>query len=252
MGQPLAVQLGPLLAALALAGAYALRAGAGEGGILQRISGDRRWISAAAGISVAYVFVDILPELAAQNQALRKAAGSELSFAEQRIYVLALISFVVMYGIDHIVLSRRTERRETVARSEYDPAYWLHLGGFAAYSALIGYLLIERAERGPMALGVYSLAMAVHFVVVSHALSQEHGNLYRRNGHWVLAASVLAGWALGVTVSLSETIFARLFALLAGGVVITSLRSELPDEREGRFWPFCVGSVAFAAVLLKA
>jgi hypothetical protein len=246
------VQLAPLLAALALSGAYALKAGAGEGGILQRISGDRRWISAAAGISVAYVFVDILPELAAQNEALRHAAGSELSFAEQRIYVLALISFVVMYGIDHIVLSRRTKRRETIARSEYDPAYWLHLGGFAAYSALIGYLLIERAERGPMALGVYSLAMAVHFLVVSHALSEEHGNLYRRNGHWVLAASVLAGWAIGVTFSLSETVFARLFALLAGGVVITSLRSELPDEREGRFWPFCLGSVAFAAVLLSA
>jgi hypothetical protein len=251
MGQAMGVQLGPLLAALALSCAYALRAGTGEGGILQRISGDRRWISAAAGISVAYVFVDILPELAAQNEALRHAAGGALTFAEQRIYVLALISFVVMYGIDHIVLSRRAKRRETVARREYDPAYWLHLGGFAAYSALIGYLLIERAERGPMALGMYSLAMAVHFVVVSHALSEEHGHLYRRNGHWVLATSVLAGWAIGVTVSLSETVFARLFALLAGGVVITSLRSELPDEREGRFWPFCLGSAAFASVLLN-
>jgi hypothetical protein len=240
-----------LLAAMALAGIYAMNAGAGTGGILARLLEHRRAISAAAGVSVAYVFVDILPELAAQNEALLQTAG-ELLFAEQRIYLLALISFVVMYGIDHIVLSRREERRAAIARSETDPAYWLHLTGFAAYSALIGYLLTDRMERGPVALAVYTVAMAVHFVVVGHALAEEHGSLYRRQGHWVLAASVVAGWAIGMATTFSETTIARLFALLAGGVVITSLRSELPDDRTGRFWPFCIGSTVFAGVLLAA
>jgi len=32
--------------------------------------------------------------------------------------------------------------------------------------------------------------------------------------------------------------------------VITSLRSELPDERHGRFWPFVLGAALFAALLL--
>ena len=40
---------------------------------------------------------------------------------------------------------------------------------------------------------------------------------------------------------LPEVLLARLFAVLAGGVVITSLGAELPDDREGRFWPFCLG-----------
>ena len=65
-----------------------------------------------------------------------------------------------------------------------------------------------------------------------------------------LAASVLAGWAVGAMLPLSEATLARLFAVLAGGIVITSLRSELPDEREGRFWPFVLGAAAFAALLL--
>lgn len=247
-----AAELGSLLAAVVLAGVYAFRGGAGEGEISARFWERRRWISAAAGVSVAYVFVDVLPELAAQNQTLREAAAGESFFDEQRIYLLALLSFVVMYGIEHIVLSRRDRRREAVARKERDPVYWLHLAGFTAYSALIGYLLVERAERGHAALAVYAFAMAIHFVVVNHALAEEHGDLYRRHGHWVLAASVLAGWALGTTVALSETAFARLFALLAGGVVITSLQAELPDDRRGRFWPFCLGAVIFAVVLLFA
>ena len=242
----------PLLAAVVLASVYAMRAGAREQGMLEDVWGPRRRISAAAGVSVAYVFVDILPELATQNQALRASAQGGMLFAEQRIYLLTLLSFVVMYGIDHIVLSRREQRRGSIERGERDAAYWLHIAGYAAYSALIGYLLIERAERGYAALVVYVLAMAVHFVVVNHSLSEEHGNIYRRHGHWVLAASVLAGWAIGATLTLSDATFARLFALLAGGVVITSLRSELPDDRSGRFWPFCIAAVVFAMVLVLA
>lgn len=239
-----------LPAAVALAGVYALRAGAIEDGLMARRLGHRRAVSAAAGVSVAYAFIDVLPELAARNQALLQAAG--VAFAGQRIYLLTLLSFVVMYGIDHIVLSRRAERRDSVERGEEDPVYWLHLGGFAAYSALIGYLLVDRVERGPLALAVYTLAMAVHFVVVSHSLAEEHGELYRRRGHWILAASVLAGWAIGSTSTFSDAIVARLFAVLAGGVVITSLRSELPDDRSGRFWPFCLSAFVFAAVLLAS
>jgi uncharacterized membrane protein YfcA len=158
----------------------------------------------------------------------------------------------VLYGFDHIVLSHREQRRDGVARGEVDPAYLLHLAGYAAYSALIGYLLVERAERGWLSLALYALAMAVHFVVVNHALAEEHGAVYRRRGHWLLAISVLVGWVLGSAIEIGEIAFARLFALLAGGVVITSLRAELPDDRNGRFWPFCGGALLFALVLMLA
>jgi hypothetical protein len=94
--------------------------------------------------------------------------------------------------------------------------------------------------------------MALHFLIVDHSLREEHGRVYDHGGHWVLAASVLAGWVAGATTPLSEVVFARLFAVLAGGVVITSLRAELPGEREGRFWPFCLGAAAYTVLLLFA
>ena len=245
-------QLAPFIAAVVLAGVYALGAGAGEArsppGFGSAADGSPRRLASRSRTSSS----GVLPELASQNEALRQAAAGESFFDEQRIYLLALLSFVVMYGIEHIVLSRHEQRREAVARKERDAVYRLHLAGFAAYSGLIGYLLVERAERGHAALAVYAFAMAIHFVVVNHALAEEHDDVYRRHGHWVLAASVVAGWALGTTAVLSEAAFARLFALLAGGVVITSLRAELPDDRHGRFWPFCLGAVIFAVVLLFA
>ncbi|HWC05486.1 MAG TPA: hypothetical protein VHF87_22245 [Methylomirabilota bacterium] len=244
----MAISLGSLAVGATLALVYALGAWLNESDAGERVWTRRRWVSVAAGVSVAYVFVDVLPELAAQHRTFREAAGEGLLFAEQRIYVLALLSFVVLYGLEHIVLASRERRREAAAGAP-DPVYWLHLGGFAAYSALIGYLLVERAERGPLALAVYGLAMALHFLIVDHSLREEHGRIYDRGGRWVLATSVLAGWVLGAATPLPEVVFARLFAVLAGGVVITSLKAELPGEREGRFWPFCLGAAAYAVLL---
>jgi hypothetical protein len=151
-----------------------------------------------------------------------------------------------------MVLVNRERRRTSVAAGQADAVFWLQLAGYAAYSALIGYLVIERAERGALALVAYTFAMAVHFLIVDHALDEEHGRAYRARGRGLLAASVLLGWLIGVAAPLSEVTVARLFAVLAGGVVITSLRAELPDDRKGRFWPFCLGAVIFAALLIVA
>jgi hypothetical protein len=151
-----------------------------------------------------------------------------------------------------MVLVTRESRRSTVEAGETDAIYWIQLAGYAGYSALIGYLVAQRAERGAMALGVYVFAMAIHFLIVNHAMTEEHGRAYVSRGRWLLAASVLVGWAISQAMPLSEVVVARLFAILAGGVVMTSLRAELPDERTGRFWPFCLSAVVFAVFLIFA
>jgi hypothetical protein len=247
------VTLASFMAAAAFACAYLLGGplGASEG--VGRFWTRRRYVSAAAGISVAYIFVDVLPELEVQRQVVVGAAATtEILFAEQRIYLLALLSFVGVYGLQHMVLVAREGRRDADVRQGADAVYWIHLGGYALYSALIGYLVIDRTERGPIALAFYAFAMAVHFIIVDHALAEEHGRAYAPRGRRLLAASILFGWAIGEAVPLSPPVVARLFALLAGGVVITSLRTELPDDRQGRFWPFCLASVIFASVLVFA
>ena len=85
---------GSLGAASLLALMYALGGRLREPGAAERVWGRRRWVSAAAGVSVAYVFVDVLPELASQHQAFLQAVGHGVLFAEQRIYVLALLVFL--------------------------------------------------------------------------------------------------------------------------------------------------------------
>lgn len=240
-----------VLASIVLAAMFALPGGVAPGSEPSAVWSRRRWVSGAAGVSVAYVFVDVLPELSSLNRVLVGAGGGEAAlFAEQRIYVLVLVAFVVMYGLQHFVVKARVRGPSDADRERIEPAYLLQLAGFAIYAALIGYLLVGRAEDGPVTVATYTAAMAIHFVIVNHSLAEEHDESYGRKGRWWLAGSVVVGCLVGLALPLSEVAFARLFAILAGGVTITSLGAELPDDRRGRFWPFCAGALAYAALLM--
>jgi hypothetical protein len=195
----------------------------------------------------------VLPELAVQHRVVTEAAGAAgLPLAEQRVYVLALLSFVLFYGLEHLVIADQAHRDETGASHEEARFFPAHLVAFGGYTALIGDLLVERAAHGPVTLAIYTLAMGVHFVIVAHALSERFHRPYVQWGRWVLAASVVAGWAIGASARISDVTFARLFAVLAGGVVITSVQGELLGERQGRFWPFVLGALVFAVALMLA
>lgn len=207
-----------------------------------------RWLSLAAGVSVAYVFLDILPELSAHQQRLLESATEELMFAERRIYIVALLGFVFFYGLQHMILT--SSAKPHAGRSENTAAFWLETGGFALYSWLIGYLLVEVAEEGERSVGLYAAAMGLHLATVGHALVSEHGRVYDRWVGWILAASVLVGWLIASTWPMPHAAISRLFAFVAGGVVMTSMQEELSGAGEGRFWWFLGGSGVYALILL--
>jgi hypothetical protein len=238
---------GPLVGALALAAVYAL------GPWLRPLGAEhpRRQVSVAAGASLAYVFLDVLPELGARNRELLESAGG-LVFAEQRLYALALVGFVVLYGLDHLVLAARARADSSAGGDAERLALWLHVGGFALYSFVIGYMLVSRQADGWSSLGLFLVAMALHLTVVDHALAREHGSAYDTLGRWVLAASVVVGWLAGATLQIPEIAVSRLFAFVAGGVVMTAANEELPREKVGRFGWFVLGAVVYGAVLLAA
>jgi len=237
-----------LLAALLLASIYAF----GAPLHLARVGSRRAWVSAAAGIAVAYAFVDVLPELGERQAAfLQQVVGRELLAPEYRGYLAALLGFVLFYGLERMTLSSRTEALDLGhAHGESPRIYRIQMAGFAAYSALIGYLLVERAAQGLLSLGLYSAAMALHFLVTDHALIHEHGRPYLSSGRWLLALAVLLGWAVGVVAPLPVGVMVMLFGFIAGGVVINSVKGELPEEGEGRFWPFCLGAGGYALLLI--
>ncbi len=128
--------------------------------------------------------------------------------------------------------------------------FWIHLGSYAVYNVLIGYLLLHREETDLRGLLIYAAAMGLHFVVNDQGLREHHGAAYDRVGRWLLAGAPILGWLLGLAVEVPPLALAALFAFLAGGVVLNVLKEELPEDRESRFSAFAAGTAAYALLLL--
>lgn len=239
---------GPLIGALLLGGVYL------SCNHIHRFTAlfRRRWLSFSSGVSVAYVFVDVLPELELQRRAMAPSVLGAALFPEKRIYLFALLGFLVFYGLARLALARETEARAGHAAGAFDTRLWLHVSSFVLYNLLIGHLLVDRAAAGGLALGSYVVAMALHIVVVDQELVTELGAAYGSGLRWGLAASVVTGCLIAVSGWIPVAVFSRFYAFIAGGVVILSAKSEMPQGTGGRFSWFLMGAALTATVLLVA
>ena len=199
----------------------------------------RIWLSAAGGVSIAYVFVHLLPELARLDA---ETAGSD-----PVMYVAALAGFVVFYGLE-AHMRRRSQRKEGS-----EGAFRLHLGSYALYNVLVGYLLDEQARQEPLSgLLFYAFAMSTHFIVNDRGLAERHGARHGGAARLVLSGAVLLGVVLGAVAELPEATVAWSFALLAGSIVLNVTKEEVPKNGEGRFGAFAIAAAAYTALLLLA
>ncbi|WP_049923445.1 hypothetical protein [Halopiger djelfimassiliensis] len=223
-----------------------------------------RWLSIAGGVSVAYVFVHVLPRVGAAAETIGESE-TILAALDYHVYVVTLVGFVGFYGLERFatvgfgstfaragsIVGRAVDGSgPPTARAASTGVFWIHVGSFAAYNALVGYLLVHPEEPGAASLTFFFVAMALHFLVNDVGLSEHHGRTYRGYGRWVLAAAVFVGVAVGYATPVSEFTLALLFAFLAGGVVLNVIKEELPSERQSRFWAFVVGAGGYSLLLL--
>ena len=227
-----------LAAALILAGVYVF-------GHRFRTSSHRRWwVSIAAGVSVATIFIDLLPEIS-ESQA-RFAVGPNRAaalFPERAIYLALMAGFVLFYGFEYMTTTTAEDKPSGVF-------FMFEIAAFAGYSGLVAYLLVDNIWNDARSLALYALAMAFHLLLVDRSLASQRSQLYKRRGRWILALAVMAGWAAGMLTSIPEPWLARIAAFVSGGVIMNSLVVELPEGRGGRFSLFALAAAAYSLVLI--
>ena len=208
-----------------------------------------RWLSAAGGVAVAYVFLHVLPELAAGQARVREHLALAVAALDRHVYMIALVGLVTFYGLERMI---RRVGRGAADRETAPGVFWLHIASFAVYNMILSYLLLHREDQTHAGLLLYFVAIGLHLVTTDFGLRQDAPRSYDRRARWVLSTAVLAGWLLGLLVEVSEPVLAMLFAFLAGGIVLNVLKEELPEERQSRFWAFALGAGGYAVVLLLA
>lgn len=200
-------------------------------------------LSCAGGVSVAFVFVHLLPELSRAQDEVGDAVGL-LPYLERHVYLLALLGLVVFYGLEGL------SRPDAGGVAGGGIAAAASFAVFGAYNAVIGYLLVEQAGDGALRVALFGLAMGLHLLVIDEALREQHRDAHARAGRYLLAAGVLLGWSTGLLTEVAPATLGLAIAFLAGGIVLNVLKQELPAERQSRFGFFALGVGAYSALLL--
>lgn len=218
-----------------------------------------KWLSFAGGVSIAYIFVHLLPELERMQHLVVKEEVAVLKLLRFPLYVLALLSLCIYYGIERWAkLSGESEKKRQPGgpenpgsgeEHEKSRIFYFHIFSFAVYNALIGYT-IRREAWELSTLLLFVLAIGFHFMVNDLGFVEHYRNSYIRRGRWILGVAPLAGWALGSTDALGEHHQGIVLAFIAGGTILNVLKEELPEERKSNFWAFLAGAFSYSALLL--
>ena len=208
-----------------------------------------RFLSVAGGISVAYVFMHLLPELEEYQKGF-DASFRNFTFLESHIYIIALLGLVIFYGLEQLAKNSKRHGGESGAYKASFNVFWVHIGSFALYNAIIGYLILRGEYQSQWGMLLYFVAMGIHFVTNDKGLRATHKEDYDRYGRWLLAVSITVGWLLAVFTEVNILILSMLSAFLAGGVILNVMKEELPEERESSFPSFFSGVLGYAILLL--
>jgi zinc transporter ZupT len=214
-------------------------------------SGPRsRWLSAGGGVAVAYAFLHLLPELHAHQQVLRETASGAWSFLQHHAYIAALAGLAAFYGLERWAKRSKAESQRSEPGATSPQVFWVSIGAFALYNALLCYLIGQQSRKNGTELLLFSVAVAVHFAVNDHSLYRHHKTLYARYGRWLLAGAAVLGGLAGRRDLVPGPIMAALMAFLIGAILLNVLKEELPEERESRFGSFLLGTLGYSALLL--
>lgn len=212
-----------------------------------------KWLSFAGGISVAYIFVRMLPEMRAFHEEVSNhEALQAFLFVDHAVYLSALLGLSAFYGLERMAkLSHQSQGESEGAESENIEVFWTHILFFGIYNLIIGYLLVHREEESAQSLIFFAIAMAFHMVITDNSLADHYGEAYQHKGRWIITAALFIGWLLAVSWEFPRAYVGLVFAFIAGGIIMNVLKEEVPEDRKSNFWAFFAGAMLYSLLLLS-
>lgn len=216
--------------------------------IANRLPDSKAFVSFSGGVAVSYVFLHMLPNLVEYNKPIGEFLIAQqwlTPFTELVIYLFALAGFLIYYGLDC-----RAESYKERGRGN-NQVYRLHLSMFCIYNFLITYTMAIRSLTGFTATALFTLAMALHFVLTDRKFVYFYPNKFDHLGRFILICALFIGWICSVIFDpVNVLIAAFMVAFLAGSVLLNVFREELPVNGMLNYRWFVLGSSCIVIVLL--
>lgn len=199
------------------------------------------FLSACGGVSIAYVFIDLLPKLSKSDQLVRSTLIGVFPFLEKHVYIMALGGFLFFFAIDRLQKSSKNNVGFVA----------LTMSSYAFFNFLVGYAVVDKDNPEFQPLLLFTFAMGLHYFVNDYTINEKHKTEYHDFGKALLICSLFLGFMTGILFQLSEVAIALVSAFIGGGVIMNVIRHELPQEKPHSLTSFVAFSCLYAIILLS-
>lgn len=231
-----------ILAALLLAFAHLL------GPVIRNglASHSAKVISFGGGLAVAYVFLNLIPEIDEAHEYLGDAA-----------FIIILFSFLTFYAVEVRFLSPTGKQTSDPGVDQQlqrgkRRSFWLHISLGWIYTWMMIFALPGDVSGDLFLTIVSSLAIGLHLIYKGYVLDTDQKELFESTGRYILAVAPIAGWLVHVLIDPSEVTFDIFIAVLAGYLMQSVFRAELPSYDQTRFRWMVAGAVVLLILFLIA
>ncbi len=214
-----------------------------------------KMLSLFGGITVAYVFLDLLPRLETTRVHLERLFGAIPAFLNTlAIPGFAFAGFLVFFILEHFAL--KTYRAEHSKNGKPGRstiyAFAIHFVTIVFLSLVIGYILRFEAQTGAFQLLLYTAALSLHFVILDHTMESHYKRLYVRFGRYFASLMPIIGWGLSVFFPESHSVGYLLLAVILGVILFNSIKDTVPKGGGKDPVLFVAGALLYSALLLTA
>lgn len=196
-----------------------------------------RFLSMAAGISFAYVFVDLLPSLEQGQPILKKTFDPVIPYLDLHAYVLALLGVLFYYGL---------HTQDGTAKN-----FWLSISGYLLFNFFVGASLSDSRNPEIQPIALFTVALGMHYFIHDHNCSMDNQSLYQGKARWILVGALVLGFITGTLTHIPESIVAIVVSFVSGGMILNSLRYELPKREKIGYAFFVSGALLYTCIILS-
>lgn len=190
--------------------------------------------SFGGGVALAYIFLSLFPEI-----------DNAHPWLGDRVHLTTLAGFLLFFTLEAWLIARA--RRATTAASDQpsgeSAVMWLHIGIMGLYTAIVMFALPREIANDLLFAVGAGLAIGVHLVYKDYVLRDQAGDQFGATGRALLTMAPLIGWVAHRIVDPSEAVLDIAMAALAGILMQSVFRDEVPrPDRASLRW--LLGGVA--------
>lgn len=192
-----------------------------------------QFLSFASGVSLSYVFVDLLPALEKGEPVLKRTFDPAIPYLELHTYLIALVGILFYYGVQSRVSSQKHQ--------------WLPISGYLIFNFFIGASLSDSSNPEIQPLTLFTIAIGLHYFIRDHLAKISKKQFILGSLIFIL----FAGYLVGYLAKIPDAATAIGISFIAGGILLNIFQYELPKQEKGGYFWFVCGAVLYTAILLS-